>query len=125
MKRGAALSLPRCTDLVREDEDLRVERRLLRPAALSLFEHPLAHDVRADAVEDGLEEAIVRSRLTPLAKLELLAEHALSEEPCLERAPSVASHVLKTTVRTRDVAVERDPHADEHLAHVGFLAFLS
>src|ERR1700727_1179362 len=74
-----AASLARCTDLVREDEDLRVERRLLRPGALSLLEHPLAHDVRADAVEDGLEEAIVRSRLTALAELALLANTPLSE----------------------------------------------
>src|SRR6185295_12611668 len=47
-----------------------VKRSLLRPGALALFEHSLAHKVGADALRGIAKHVVDRARLSPWAELE-------------------------------------------------------
>src|SRR4051794_1866087 len=64
MEVGPARPLPGVTLLVRHDEDRRVERRLLRPALLTRFEHALAHHARAGALERLPHDVVVAPLLS-------------------------------------------------------------
>src|SRR5262249_13885894 len=62
-------------------------RGLLRPGALALVEHSLAHDVGADALRGAANEVIDRAGVSPGPELEVLAEVALIDDPAHKRAP--------------------------------------
>src|SRR6267143_1217247 len=82
-----AWALPRSSDLVRHDEDRRVERRLLGPKFFPALEHSLAHDAHPGAIEGVLEDPVVLTLLSAFAELEILLEESLLEDPLLELHP--------------------------------------
>lgn len=69
VKRGPAWALPGAANLVGQHEDGRVEGRFFGPEPFPALEHPLAHDARAGAVEDLLQDPIVLARLAPLRQV--------------------------------------------------------
>src|SRR5690606_19265443 len=118
---GPTRALPWLAYLVGEDEDRRVERRVLGPPHFAALEHALADDGDAGAVERLLEDLVVRARLAALAKVQVLAEESLREHPALELHPLGASFVLGAPdvapVLRSDEPVEGHRDAKEHLAH--------
>jgi hypothetical protein len=102
-----------------------VERRFLGPHPLAEVEHPLAHDARAGAPERVLDDLVVFAGLAALAELRRLPEEPLPKEPALELAPlsppilvGRIAGVLQVHARRREISIEGDADAEEHLAHL-------
>jgi hypothetical protein len=124
VERGPAWALPGAANLLGQDEDPSMEGRLVGPETFSSVEHPLAHDAHSGAVEGRLQEAVFLACLTAFAKLEILAEELLLEQPLLEIHPLAEPIVVTRVVGVRhihsfrgDEAVESHSHAEEHFAH--------
>src|SRR5260370_19660678 len=64
-----------------------VKRSLLRPSALALVEHSLAHNVGTDALRGVAKHVIDGAGLSPWSELEVLAEVLLVEDPAHQRTP--------------------------------------
>src|SRR5207253_1909596 len=62
-----------------------VKRSLLRPSALALVEHSLAHNVGTDALRGVAKHVIDGAGLSPWSELEVLAEVLLVEDPAHQR----------------------------------------
>src|SRR5205807_7035013 len=86
---------------------------LLRPHLLAGVEHALAHDARAGALERLPHDVVVAPFLTALAKLQVLPEEPLREDPRLQFDP-LLSHQFPEGPG-RDETVQRHRHAEEHL----------
>jgi len=102
--------------LVGEDEHRGAERGRIRPAHLSLVEHPSAHHVGSGPSEPLLGYLVV---LVGLAALEALALAPALDvvHPLLDPVTSVAYSVVRTSVRSGDEPVERHTHVHVHLSH--------
>src|SRR5215208_441588 len=111
-----ALPVPGFPRLVGEDEHRGAERRRIRPAHLSLVEHPSAHHVGSGPSEPLLGYLVV---LVGLAALEALALAPALDvvHPLLDPVTSVAYSVVRTSVRSGDEPVERLTHVHVHLSH--------
>src|SRR5215208_7057528 len=90
--------------------------RRIRPAHLSLVEHPSAHHVGSGPSEPLLGYLVV---LVGLAALEALALAPALDvvHPLLDPVTSVAYSVVRTSVRSGDEPVERLTHVHVHLSH--------
>lgn len=78
---------PRFALLVGEHEDRRMERRLLGPGDLPLFEHPLSHDAGAAPFHGVTEHVVHRTGLAPRTELQVLAEVLQLQHPAHQRPP--------------------------------------
>ena len=78
---------PGVASLVGQHVHRGVKRGLLRPGALALVEHPLAHDVGADALRRAANQIVDRAGFSPGPDMQFLAEVLLLEEPRHQRAP--------------------------------------
>src|SRR6185295_18185672 len=73
-KRGPTRTDPGLALRVGKNVDRCVKRSLLRPSALALVEHSLAHDVGTDALRGVAKHVIGGAGLSPRPELEVLAE---------------------------------------------------
>src|SRR5262249_25903821 len=97
-----------------------VKRSLLRPSALALLEHSLAHNVGPDALCGVAKHVIDGAGLSPWSELQVLAKVLLVEDPAHQRTPlSVPVLVLRLVPILHGhsfgchVAIEAKPNVDE------------
>jgi hypothetical protein len=97
-----------------------VKRSLLRPSALALVEHSLAHNVGTDALRGVAKHVIDGAGLSPWSELEVLAEVLLVEDPAHQRTPLSAPVLVLRLVPILHghsfgchVAIEAKPNVDE------------
>src|SRR4029077_1832181 len=102
----------------------RVKRSLLRPGALALVEHSLAHNVGTDALRGVAKQVIDRAGLSPWSEPEVLAEVLLVDDPAHQRTPLGAPVLVLRRVPILHghsfrchVAIEAKPNVDEYFTH--------
>src|SRR5262249_16070322 len=98
----------------------RVKRSLLRPSALALVEHSLAHNIGTDALRGVAKHVIDGAGLSPWSELEVLAEVLLVEDPTHQRTPLSATVLVLRLVPILHghsfgchVAIQAKPNVDE------------
>lgn len=115
---------PRFALLVGEHVDRRMERRLLGPGDLTLFEHPFSHDAGAAPLHGVTEHIVHRTGLAPRTELQVLAEVLQREHPAHQRTPFGAPFLicrrgpmLQRHPLRRHISVQTQADVYENAAH--------